>query len=377
MVTPARSLSWFEDLVERTATTSRHSLHARIFRVRDKAWLITQSAVAAAVAWWIAAVALGHPSPLFAPLVAVITLGFSYGQKLRRVAEATIGVAVGILVADVILHFIGLGLWQMVLIVGLSMVVALLLDAGGLLVAQAGTQAVAVAVFLPGSNAEFTQWTDAVIGGLVALAAASVVPSAPLRRPRVQAARVAEAIAGLLRGAAAAARDGDTDLAVAVLAQARTTEELVRELQAAADEGMSVISSSPFRRRHHQTVRRVAELIDPLDYALRNSRVLVRRVLISTNVDEVVPPSYVEEMICLAEATDTVARALSENASPEVGRAGLVAAAQRTGQMVRGASLSAEVLLALTRSIVVDLLQVTGLSEDEAIAELPPVAQIG
>ena len=52
-----------------------------------------QCAVAAGVAWLIAADLLGHPTPFFAPVAAVVSLGTSYGQRLRRVAEVTLGVA--------------------------------------------------------------------------------------------------------------------------------------------------------------------------------------------------------------------------------------------------------------------------------------------
>ena len=49
-----------------------------------------------------AADVLGHQTPFFAPIAAVVSLGTSYGQRLRRVAEVTIGVAVGVLVADLL-----------------------------------------------------------------------------------------------------------------------------------------------------------------------------------------------------------------------------------------------------------------------------------
>ena len=38
----------------------------------------------------------GHPQAIFAPIAAVVSLGTSYGQRLRRVAEVSVGVAVGV-----------------------------------------------------------------------------------------------------------------------------------------------------------------------------------------------------------------------------------------------------------------------------------------
>jgi uncharacterized membrane protein YgaE (UPF0421/DUF939 family) len=375
--TPVRLSPRLEELIDGAARRGRRSLRARVRRMSAKSWLVGQSAVAAGLAWFVASSVLGHPSPLFAPIVAVVCLGMSYGQRLRRVAEATVGVAVGILVADLFVSLVGRGTWQIILVVALSMMAALFLDAGGLLVTQAAIQGITVTVLLPPSSTAVSRWLDAVVGGGVALLAASVVPAAALRRPRVEAARLAQAIAELMRCAARSARDGDLDQAVVALARARETEALVHELRSAAEEGLSVIASSPFHRTHEPHVRRMADLIDPLDYAIRNARVLVRRVLIGLADDERVPPDYIDALEDLAVATDVIARALSENASPEVGRGGLVEAGQRTAELARTQHLSTEVLLAQMRSIVVDLLQVTGLSVDEAVAMLPPVEPHG
>ena len=54
----------------------------------------------------------------------------SYGQRLRRVGEVTLGVAVGVAVADVFVRVVGSGTWQIAVIVALSMAVAVLLPAG-------------------------------------------------------------------------------------------------------------------------------------------------------------------------------------------------------------------------------------------------------
>ena len=122
-----------------------------------------------------------------------------------------------------------------------------------------------------------TRWTDALIGGAVALVAATVVPAAPLRRPREQAAKVVRKVRDLLRAASEVMVDGEVDRALTLLAEARSTDHLIRELQDAADEGLAVVASSPFRVRHGPGLRQMAELVDPLDRALRSTRVLVRR----------------------------------------------------------------------------------------------------
>ena len=80
---------------ELVAERSRMSLRARVARLRAKGWVIGQCAVAAGIAWWLAADVFNHRLPFFAPIAAVVSLGMSYGQRQRRVAEVTIGVALG------------------------------------------------------------------------------------------------------------------------------------------------------------------------------------------------------------------------------------------------------------------------------------------
>jgi DNA-binding transcriptional LysR family regulator len=50
----------------------------------------------------------------------VVSLGTTYGQRLRRVAEVTVGVAVGVLIADLLVLALGTGWWQLALVVALA-----------------------------------------------------------------------------------------------------------------------------------------------------------------------------------------------------------------------------------------------------------------
>ena len=165
---------------ELMAARGRTSLRARVARLRAKGWVIGQCAIAAGVAWWLAADVFEHRLPFFAPIAAVVSLGMSYGQRQRRVAEVTVGVALGVLLGDVTTHLIGSGGLQIALIVAAGMSIALLLDAGQLLIIQAAVQGIVVAALAPAPGDAFLRWTDALIGGAVALVAATVVPRACL-----------------------------------------------------------------------------------------------------------------------------------------------------------------------------------------------------
>lgn len=363
-----------EALIDRGLARSRLSLSTRAQRLQDKSWHVLQCAVAAALAWWLAN-GLGHPTPMFAPIVAIVCLGMTYGQRLRRVAEVTVGVAVGVAIAETFVRYAGSGPWQVGAVVVVSMSLALLLDAGQALVMQAAVQSVAVTALAQSSGA-FIRWLDAVVGGLVAIVAAFVVPRAPLREPRRQASRVVYRIAQLLRDAAASAQRLDVDRAAQVLTEARATDELIRELQAAADEGLAVITSTPFTRTDAPSVRSVAALIEPLDRALRSTRVLVRRVSIAAYHGAQVPPEYVTVLHELAEGVELIGRMWAENRSAERAQPVLEQVARSTATLAHG-EYHTTVLLGQLRSLIVDLLELAGLEHEEAVEAIPPLASSG
>jgi len=361
--------------LDRAWSRGRTSLAARLGRLRSKSWQIGQCALAAGVAWYIAAEVLGHTTPFFAPIAAVVSLGTSYGQRLRRVAEVTLGVAIGVFVADLLVSVTGTGWWQLTLIVALAMTAAFLLDGGQLFVTQAAVQSIVVATLLPDPSQGLVRWTDALIGGAVALVAATVVPAAPLRRPREHAATVLRKVADLLRTAADVMVDGEAEPALDLLADARDTDYLIRELQVAADEGLAVVASSPFRVRHRPGVRRMAELVDPLDRSLRSTRVLVRHTAVAAYHRRPIPHSYAVLARELADATVAVADELAADRMAVAARDALLAVGAATGHVERSSVLSAEVVLAQLRGVVADLLLLTGLDSLEATDALPPPPQ--
>jgi uncharacterized membrane protein YgaE (UPF0421/DUF939 family) len=358
-------------LSDRAWERGRLSMAARLRRLESKAWMIGQCSLAAAAAWLVASEVFDHPSPFFAPVAAVISLGTSYGQRVRRVAEVSVGCAVGIAIADIFTHVFGRGTWQIAVVVAVAMSAAVLLDVGVLLINQAAVQAIVVSTLLP-INGVFSRLVDALIGGGVALVAAAVVPGAPLRRPRQEAAKVVRELARLLRLARESAEDVDTEAAAEALARARETETLLEELRAAAQEGLEVVRSSPFRRGAKPHVRSMAEIVGPLDRALRNTRVLIRRVLASARLDETMPPDYLSLLDEVADVVDDIADRLAANESPEAHQRRLEEIAAATSGASEPLTLSAAVVLAQLRSLTVDLLELVGATPAQAVAAVPP-----
>src|SRR5262249_18313583 len=111
-----------------TVPELRGAVYRRVRRLRTGLWGILQTTIAAGAAWGLAS--LLHPHPYFAPAAAVISLGLSRGGRTVRAIELTVGVAVGIAVADVIVRALGTNTLVLMLVVGLSMVAALLVGVG-------------------------------------------------------------------------------------------------------------------------------------------------------------------------------------------------------------------------------------------------------
>lgn len=354
-------------LLARLDLRGRLDLPGRVVRLRANAFQVLQCAVAAGLAWVLARQVLGHDQPIFACIAAVVALGVSYRQRRRRVLEVVAGVAVGVLVGDLIVAVAGSGAWQIAMVVAIAMAVAVLLGAGPLMINQSAVQAVFVATFVPGPGEGVGRWLDAVTGGLVALLIATVVPSSPLRRPRALAVALLRELAELLREAATAARAHDPGRAHEALEHARGTQGRLDALRSAGEEGLEVVAGSPWRRQHRSGVRDVVALSVPLDRAVRNVRVLARRLEAAVSTGEVVPPLLLECVDGLGVAALHLAEGVaSESEDLDAVVRELVEVAARTSGVARG-SLSADVVLAQVRSTAVDLLAVAGLDDAEAL----------
>ena len=350
---------------------ARPALARGLDRLADRWVLLLQIGVSVFVAWLVASEVLGHVNPFFAPVTAILCLGLTYGQRLRRIVEVTVGVAIGILVGDLIVVWLGSGAVQMALVVVLAMGIAVVVSSGQLLVIQAGVQSVFIVTFVADQSASFSRWLDAVVGGVVALLVGAIAPTSPVRRPRVLAARTAREIATTLREVVHALHRRDRALATAALDGARALEDQLAELRVAASEGAAVVRQSPLLRGHAPAARAGSALVVPLDRCVRNLRVLARRAVVALVRGEAVPEQYIALVAALADAAGDLARVLDEHATPSAARAVLDRVAALSAHVDPDAGLSAEMLRGQVRSMVVDLLVIAGMDEDDALLSLP------
>src|SRR4051794_15746457 len=106
-------------------------------RLRASGPRIAQVAGAAGAAWVVAHDLLHHPQPFFAPIAAIVALTAAAGQRGRLAVQMMVGVVVGIAIAHGLVSLIGVGAWELVVVVALAIVAALLLGESPMLVNQA------------------------------------------------------------------------------------------------------------------------------------------------------------------------------------------------------------------------------------------------
>ena len=371
-----------------------------ISRVRMSFWPVLQAALAAGVAYGIATVVLGHTQPFFAAIAAWVCLGFSFDRELRKVAEVAVGVALGVALGDFMVHLIGSGWWQIALVMGLSATIARFIDRGALVTIQAGVQA-GVVVGLPASvatNGAFGRWTDALVGGGVALLVALITPGDPRRRIRALAQDGTRELALTLESVARGLRDGDADELAAALVRGRAAEKVLEEWHDVATKSDEIARVS-VNRVHRAEITRLAAQAVLVDRAMRSVRVLARRTPAALRslgaledddtdhrvaavplaggmpsppeVDPVADP-VADLVVRFAHGVRLLASALGSGSGMAQARDALAEVARDVDPRTVGEGhWQVQSLVLLLRSPVVDALEAAGMPPDTARATLP------
>ena len=344
-------------------------------RVRGSAVPIAQAGVAAGVSFAVARYVLDHQFPFFAPVSAWIALGFSQVRQLRRVAELAVGVAVGVALGDLLVHVIGTGWWQIALVLMVAASVGRFLDRGGMFTTQAGVQAIVV-VGLPASVASggaLGRWTDALVGGAVAVAVAALTPGDPRRLPRSAARTALSGLAASLHLLVRGLRQGEADAIEDSLVRARSAQPAFDEWRevAVGSRDMARVSPRWLRYRDELTWLQAAAAMG--DRALRNARVIARRSITLSSGDHDLAglADVVEE---LAVATTRLAEAIGAGTRQDRARATLADLARRMDPFrLAPGDWQVQSVVLLLRSLVVDLLEVAGTDAAEARTLLPDI----
>ena len=352
----------------RLVARSRGGLTNGLHRIRGGLALAVQAGVGAGLAWFIAHDLIGRPVPFFAPIAAVITLASSVGQRARRTAELVLGVAIGIGVGDALILLIGTGPWQIGLVVLLAVLVATAVGGGTPLVVQSASSAVLVATLTAATGLPWTRFFDALVGGAVGLAVMTVLlPLNPLTVVQRAADPALRALADGLRDVAAGLRARDPEAIDETLRRLRAAEGSFAAFSAAVTAARENVAFAPARWHTRGALTQYVDGAAQVTYALRNVRVLIRRVSTGLSDEETMPEVLATAIGLLGDAVDLLRQEWAKAAEPIAARQrALSAVAEAAKAYDQGVGFSGGVVVAQIRSTAADLLRASGVDFAEA-----------
>ena len=361
------------------------SVQARLKRVRKRLLPILQIGLAAGLAYFLARDVAGHPRPFFAPISVVIIIGMTGGDRVSKSLDMALGCILGVLVGDLIFYRLGDGGWQIAVIVAGSLLIASFLSSSVLVNNQAAIGAILIATIMP-PDAEVTgidRTVDAIIGCLVALATIALIPQAPMQSARAEVSKVLGIMSSVLDDVSDGLRDNDPASIDEALDLIRGTQTGIDALAAAIKAGQETSRVSPFLWGTRRYINSLARVIPPVDNAVRTTRVLARRAGVLADDNDSATTAQIQlldtlSQVCLelSEVYDVNSRVTQATVIPQCVNE-LRQAAQEAGMDVipEDGVLSAYAILAQTRSLIVDLLMVCGMSNESALAALAPTSR--
>lgn len=361
------------------------SVQARLKRVRKRLLPILQIGLAAGLAYFLARDVAGHPRPFFAPISVVIIIGMTGGDRVSKSLDMALGCILGVLVGDLIFYRLGDGGWQIAVIVAGSLLIASFLSSSILVNNQAAIGAILIATIMP-PDAEVTgidRTVDAIIGCLVALATIALIPQAPMQSARAEVSKVLGIMSSVLDDVSDGLRENNPASIDEALDLIRGTQTGIDDLAAAIKAGQETSRVSPFLWGTRRYINSLARVIPPVDNAVRTTRVLARRAGVLADDNDSATTAQIQlldtlSQVCLelSEVYDVNSRVTQATVIPQCVNE-LRQAAQEAGMDVipEDGVLSAYAILAQTRSLIVDLLMVCGMSNESALAALAPTSK--
>ncbi|MEV4759227.1 FUSC family protein [Micromonospora sp. NPDC049559] len=354
---------------------------------------VVESTAAATVAWLIATRLLHHPQPFFAPAAALIVLGQARGQRWWRAIEVILGVAGGVLVADLVIQALGArGTWTVFTVILLTLALAVAVGASPISVVQAAVSALyLVVVAPPGGTLIPFRFVDALVGGGVALVASQLAvarePVAPLLRELRQ---TFDELAEVIEEVAGALDRHDEPAALAALGRARRADAAVDRLRTAVLAAQEALRLHLRWRARRGGVRAVDVATVQVDYVVRSVRVLARAGVTLVRLPVTPPPELGTALRSLASAVcaahEVFTAELTGGAEDDVRRqleraeTATLDAVRTGGRLLRAdPPLPLVVIVGQVRNTAIDLLRAIGDDDVDALNRvdgalgLPPV----
>lgn len=359
----------------------KSSIKVRGQRVLSSLIPVLQAAIAAGVSWEIALLIFPGTKPFFAPIAAIIALAPVPGRRVKRSLEISAGTVAGVLVGEIIIAKIGSGAWQISFVVAIAMMAALFLGSGMLVSVQAASSAILIATLIPvGSPGGLQRVWHAVIGSLIGVIIMVIIPNNPFRDIRRRLSEILHVEAKVLADVAQGLKDDNVELVKQALGLVRTTQPAINGIQETLYNGSEVVKLSPFLWNRRRELHQWEDIVEPLDNAIRNTRVLTRRAVSILEDGAVLDPRIPEAIGLMAEAATVVHSMMSEadhhNATQNEAARAVISVGLRTSFTHRDddeAGMHGVVIHAQIRSTLIDLLQVCGLDRTAAVASIPPI----
>lgn len=369
-----------ESLRERARERSRLGWH----RMKDGFFQSLQIVVSGIGAYLFAEKVLGHTEPIFAATAAIVSLGYITGAThARRILEVSLGVTLGILMGDMMMLALGRGIWQAGVVMFLSIMLARFLDNGILFTIQMGLQSCLVVLLPPNVDGPFARSLDGIVGGLCAFLLMFLFPKDPRRTPRENAKKMMGSFAAVFRDAGEAMEHYDGKEAWHALASARRLQPLYNtcEKDIITSKGMAQLAWTG--RSHMKELDRYSQTLSKIDYAIRNTRVLNRRLASTINnvqISQEAITSIAEALKSVGKAVEVLGEGMSapdasvRNERKVKARQDLSQLAGRLEPHLMGVrTMEAEALVLMLRPLVVDLLEASGLTHQQAVDMLVPL----
>lgn len=375
----------FTEILRTTEQNTRQFIREGIHRVRADFFQSVQIVAASMGAWLFAERVLGHHEPIFAPVAALVSLGYVSGAKhSRRILEVSFGVTLGILIGDLLLILLGHGTWQAAVVLFLTVIIARFIDKGIIFTIQLSFQA-CFTLLLPVPDDAFTRSFDGLVGGAFAFLAMYLMPRDPRKNPRERATALMDAFAKVFTLSSEAIRYYDYNKAYQSLLDARALQPLYDAGRGdlITAQGMNELSWNS--RKSKGELERMSKTLAAIDLAIRNDRVLNRRMASTIHhvqLRSAAQVSLSEALNELSLASQSIGLGMSSPKKEE--REYYMKKAQDRMVHLAGtleprymgvASFEGESLVLMLRLIVVDFLEATGMSHKDALDKLMPLGE--
>jgi len=350
------------------------SLKESIQRVIESLAPILQITLAAVSAYSISHYGLQHAIPLLSVTVSITSLGFTRDARPRRVLETAAGMILGIALSETLLNFFGQGLWQMAAVLLISFSLARFVNSSAAFALTVGIQSMLVFLLPAPVGGVYMRSIDGIIGGCVALIVTALIP----RNPRGMAIKDGDKLFDMFLSSLSALRTAllnvDVKVADEALSRVRRSQPLVDNWRMSLDTAISISRVSPFLRKHREDLSDQVRLLRGMDLAMRNLRVVVRRIDFLLRDGQKRP--YLADLIeQIAEGSSLLAEGLESAEKRDLAQLKFVEIIHQLDPKKFGIAdqLTEASVLLLLRPMLVDLLCASGMREDDARAELPKI----